>query len=167
MFLLLQVLLRYWIENFPTRLLYVKFIFCTMREVPNSIQLIVLVVIVPWINHFLPVCYFSYWKSSFKQLVCTFDMAENSYLLFFILFIHIYIHIYIYIFTCNTISCNMLIPYFHLPYFYVSNNALFLCPCTVPSHRRIVTLSVSILRYELKMKRKYGTVSKSDFSTLS
>ena len=55
----------------------------------QSLKLIVLVMLVPWINHLCPVCWFTFWKFSFGwNLVCKFDIAENTYFSVLIVFIN-------------------------------------------------------------------------------
>ena len=47
--------------------------------------------LVPWINHLLPVCWSTFWKSSLKWLwVCKFDIMENK---FFIVLVMFYIYL--------------------------------------------------------------------------
>ena len=79
----------------------------------QALQLIVLVVLVPWINHLPPVwCWMlsKKWKPSLKGWwVCKFDIMDNNFF-----------SVYKYFFTYILMPHNMIILYFHLPYFHVS-----------------------------------------------
>lgn len=62
---------------FSTRIFY--------RGVPGFSQGLALRLLVPWISHSPPICWSTLWKSSSKlQLICRFDMRENTVLIIFI-----------------------------------------------------------------------------------
>ena len=74
--------------------------------------------LVLWINHLSPVCRSTFWKFSFKRhLVCKFDIMEKVFFIVLILLVQMYLHLDILQYN-NTCFC--------LPYFHVSNGALFL-----------------------------------------
>ena len=122
MFPPLDILFEYWIEHITFRLLCAMFIFSTSifyTGVPIC-NWMPLQCLVPWINHLPPVCWSTFWKSSLKWwCVCKFGTMENN---FFYCFSFITCCIYLYILLPH----NMIILYFCLPYFYVSNSALCL-----------------------------------------
>ena len=76
----------------------------------QALQLIVLTVFVPRINYLPPVWWSKKWKSSLKGWwVCKFDIMENNFSM-----------VFEYVFTYILMPHNMIILYFHLPYFHVS-----------------------------------------------
>ena len=71
---------------------------------------------VPRIDHLPPVSWSTFWKSSLRWYwICKFDIMENR---FYFVFYNV--------FTYILMPYNMIILYFHLPHFHVSNSALFL-----------------------------------------
>ena len=99
-----------------------------------------IIMLVPLINHWPPVCC-STWKSRLKWYwIYRFDIMENKFFIDFD-----------YIFTYILMSHNMIILYFHSPYFHVSNRAIFSIVIWYSYIDVVLILSITVMIFDKNM----------------